>query len=167
MTKPKRKNAQRSATSRSDAGKFVRAFQHLVAEVYMLNGELLAAGERLGRDMGISPARWQALATIRNQPMTVAQIARRLGLTRQSVQRTVGLLIDEGLASNRTNPRHRRSHLVAPTRRGRAVIDRLRERQLPLTDRFTRELGLGVKDLEGLGHQLARLRETAHDVGRE
>ena len=42
---------------------FLEAFQRLVGEVFRLNGELLAAGERLGRDVGISPARWQVIAT--------------------------------------------------------------------------------------------------------
>ncbi|MDJ0928908.1 MAG: MarR family transcriptional regulator [Gammaproteobacteria bacterium] len=146
---------------------FLEAFQRLVGEVFRLNGELLAAGERLGRDVGISPARWQVIATIRNEPMTVAEIGRRLGLTRQSIRRTVKLLAKEGLVRTRQNPNHRRSHLVALTRRGRQVMDKLRRRQVPLTGMFTHELGLDVDDLDRLTGQLEMLRETAQRVARD
>lgn len=146
---------------------FVEAFQRLVGEIFRLNGELLAAGDRLGRGIGISPARWQVIATIRNEPMTVADIGRRLGLTRQSVRRTVNLLTKEGLARTRPNPNHRRSHLVALTRRGREVMDQLRRRQIPLTGLFTHELGLDVDDLDRLASQLEMLRETAQRVARD
>jgi DNA-binding MarR family transcriptional regulator len=144
---------------------FVQAFQALIGEVFRLNGALLSAGDRLARDLGISPARWQTIATIRNQPMTVSDIARRLGLTRQSVQRTVKLLIEEGLARQQPNPEHRRSHLVALTRRGEKVMHELSNRQVPLTGLFTRDQGLSVEDLRQLADQLKTIRETAERVG--
>jgi DNA-binding MarR family transcriptional regulator len=144
---------------------FVDAFQSLVGEVFRLNGALLAAGDRLARDVGVSPARWQTIATIRQQPMTIADIARRLGLTRQSVQRTVKLLIEEGIVEQLPNPGHRRSHLVALTRHGRKVMHQLSERQVPLTGLFTRDQGLSVEDLQQLADQLKTIRETAERVG--
>jgi DNA-binding MarR family transcriptional regulator len=144
---------------------FVEAFQSLVGEVFRLNGALLAAGDRLARDVGVSPARWQTIATIRRQPMTIADIARRLGLTRQSVQRTVKLLIEEGIVEQLPNPGHRRSHLVALTRHGRKVMHQLSDRQVPLTGLFTRDQGLSVEDLQQLAEQLRTIRETAERVG--
>jgi len=144
---------------------FVDAFQALVGEVFRLNGALLAAGDRLARDVGVSPARWQTIATIRKQPMTVADIARRLGLTRQSVQRTVKLLIEEGVVEQLPNPGHRRSHLVALTRRGEKVMQELSVRQVPLTGLFTRDLGFRVEDLQQLADRLRAIRETAERTG--
>ena len=43
------------------------------------------------------------------RPLTASQVARRMGLTRQSVQRVVDLLAAEGLISAlEKNPDHRR-----------------------------------------------------------
>jgi DNA-binding MarR family transcriptional regulator len=168
MTTPKARHARQvllQSGKNQLSPDFVEAFQSLVGEVFRLNGALLSAGDRLARDLGISPARWQTIATIRSEPMTVAEIARRLGLTRQSVQRTVKLLMQEGLAKHRPNPEHRRSHLIALTRRGEQVMEELAARQVPLTARFTLQLGLSVEDLEQLAKQLHTIRETAERVG--
>lgn len=143
----------------------VSAFQRLVGEVFRLNGELLSAGERLGKELGISPARWQTLATIRQEPRTVADIARRLGLTRQSVQRTVNLLRREGLVKTSPNPDHRRSHLIALTRDGERVWAQLQNRQVPLTGMFTDGLSLTEQDLDRLAGQLRTLRKAAEAIG--
>ena len=140
---------------------YVAAFQGLVGEIFRLNGSLLARGDRLARDLGISPARWQVIATIRNEPLTIVEISRRLGLTRQSVQRTVNRLIDDGVARTKANPEHRRSHLISLTRRGRECMTELSNRQVRLTGEFTGDLGLEVGDLNRLARQLRRIREAA------
>ncbi len=168
MTTPEARHARQVLLQSGEtqlSPEFVEAFQSLVGEVFRLNGALLSAGDRLARDLGVSPARWQTIATIRKKPMTVSDIARRLGLARQSVQRTVKLLIGEGLAMHRPNPEHRRSHLVALTRRGEQVMEELAARQVPLTALFTLQLGLSVEDLEELARQLHTIRETAERVG--
>ena len=154
---------QRSRATEQD--QLVQAFQRLVGEVFRLNGELLSVGERLGKDLGMSPARWQTLATIRREQMTVAEIARRLGLTRQSVQRTANLLRREGLVKTAPNPGHRRSHLVGLTRDGERVWAQLRERQVPLTGVFTDGLGITAQDLDRLAGQLRTIRKAAEGVG--
>ena len=168
MTTQRTKHVPDSAPHRGanarDRG-LVEAFQRLVSEVFRLNGELLAAGERLGKDLGVSPARWQALATIRNDPLTVADIARRLGLTRQSVQRTVNKLRRDGLVRTRPNPEHRRSQLIELTQDGARVWSQLRERQIPLTGDFTDGLGLGAQELEQLAAQLRAIRKSAQSIG--
>jgi hypothetical protein len=63
------------------------ALTDLVLEVFRLNGRLLAAGDRMTRPSGQTSARWQVLGAINPEPRTVAQIARVMGLARQSVQR--------------------------------------------------------------------------------
>ncbi len=136
-----------------------------MGEVFRLNGSLLAAGERLGRDLGISPARWQAIAIIRNEPKTVADMARQLGLTRQSVQRTVNGLIRDGLARIKSNPGHKRSHWIELTEQGRQTMAQLRDRQVPLTKLFTQELDISSDELERLAQQLKAMRETADKIG--
>ncbi len=149
----------------AETAALIQAFQRLVGEVFRLNGEMLSAGDRLGKDLGVSPARWQTLATIRDQAMPVTAIARRLGLARQSVQRTVNQLRREGLVQTLPNPEHRRSHLIALTRDGEEIWAQLRNLQLPLTDTFTAGLGLTAEELDRLAGQLRRIRRAAQAVG--
>jgi DNA-binding MarR family transcriptional regulator len=53
---------------------------------------------------------------------TVPAIARRLGVTRQAVQRIADLLVADGLVALDDNPGHRRSPHVRLTAEGRAVL---------------------------------------------
>ncbi len=144
---------------------FVRAFQVLVGEVFRLNGQLLATADRMSRDQEVSTARWMTIATIRNQPMTLAQIARRLGVSRQNVRQTVQRLEEQGLVERQENPEHRRSALVAITTKGGIVMDTLRERQAELTHQLTDGLGLNLRSIEKLTIQLEALRVRAEEIG--
>ena len=61
----------------------------LIVETFRLNGRLLAAGDGLVADLGLTSARWQVLGAIAASPvpLPVASIARNMGLSRQGVQR--------------------------------------------------------------------------------
>jgi len=61
----------------------------------------------------------------------VPQIARRMGLTRQSVHATVKHLIAAGLIERVPNPDHRRSALVRLTRPGQGKYLAMERRQAP------------------------------------
>jgi DNA-binding MarR family transcriptional regulator len=144
---------------------FTRAFQGLVSEVFRLNGQLLATAENLARDLRVSPARWQTIATIRDEPLTVAEISRRLGLRRQSVQHNINQLLGQKLVELVLNPRHRRASLVQLTPSGRALMVALYARQAALAAEFTQGLNLGPEELEALAAGLRALRETAAPPG--
>ena len=101
----------------------VDPFTDLVLEVFRLNGQLLASGDRLSAPVGLTSARWQVLGSLAGDPQTVARIARGMGLTRQSVQRTVDVLVGEGLLDLHPNPDHKRARLVCPTERGRKTLE--------------------------------------------
>ena len=101
----------------------------LILSSFRLHGALLRAGDELGRDLGVSNARWQVLAAIEAEPLPVAQIARDMGLRRQGVQPTVNALETDGLVEFRENPNHQRAKLVALTKRGRSVLGELMARQ--------------------------------------
>jgi DNA-binding MarR family transcriptional regulator len=75
------------------------------------------------------------------RPLTVPQIARHMGLTRQSVHATVKRLIADGLVELEPNADHRRSQLVRMTEQGErryAAIDRL---QIEWVNRLARRIG--------------------------
>jgi DNA-binding MarR family transcriptional regulator len=98
------------------------AVSELAIEVFRANGALLAAGDALARPAGLTSARWQVLGVIDHAPATVAEVARTMGLRRQSVQQTADALTADGLAAFVDNPRHRRAKLLDPTEAGRRAL---------------------------------------------
>ena len=100
-------------------------FAWLVADLYELSGELERCGEILARSVGQTGARWKVLSAGATGNQTVAQLARRLGLARQSVQRVADALEDEGLLRYEANPDHQRSPRVVLTDTGAEVLARL------------------------------------------
>jgi DNA-binding MarR family transcriptional regulator len=109
------------------------AVSDLIVEIFRINGRLLAAGDRLVADLGLTSARWQVIGAIAiaGGPQTVPAIARTMGLTRQAVQRLVNDLMADGLVEAKRNPNHRRARLFALTGAGVAAFERASERQAP------------------------------------
>lgn len=133
----------------------------LVLETFRLNGRLLAAGDRLTAPLGLTSARWQVLGALGAAPLPAAQIARNMGLTRQSVQRTVNLLEAEGLVALAENPNHRRAKLVALTPEGQRRLAAVSRGQVRWAERVSdplrvRELQTAVRVLRALREQLER-----------
>lgn len=136
------------------------AFTELLLEVFRLNGRLLAAGDRLAADFGLSSARWQVLGAIETAPMSVAQIARAMGLTRQSVQRLADVLAEEGIVAFRDNPAHRRAKLVELTREGRRRLAALHRRQVAWANAVATALpAASIRDATGMLAELRRRLE--------
>ena len=98
---------------------------------FRANGLLLAAGDEIAGEEGLTSARWQVLGAVEmaGKPLTVPQIARRMGLARQSVHATVGVLVAAGLVERVRNDDHPRSPLVAVTALGHDTYRALEKRQ--------------------------------------
>lgn len=101
---------------------------HLVADVYELAGVLRRDGEAIAKLAGQTQARWQVMSVAMAGRLSVAMIARRLGLTRQSVQRVADEIVAEELASYEPNPDHQRSPLLILTDDGQKVLDTINDR---------------------------------------
>lgn len=131
----------------------------LVLEIFRLNGELIAMGDDLVSDLGLTSARWQVLGAIAlaETPLPIAQIARNMGLTRQAVQRLANELEKEGFLRFAPNPDHQRAKLVLLTVKGQAAYGAAMKRWNPKA----RALGNGstVKDIETALATLRRLRQ--------
>lgn len=97
----------------------------LALTTFRLNGQVLALAEDLARPVGLTAARWQVLGAVLTEPLSVAAIAREMGMARQSVQRIADILADAGMVEYRDNPSHRRAKLVAPTSEGLAAVHRI------------------------------------------
>ena len=89
---------------------------------FRLNGQFLDLAEQLARPAGITAAWWQVLGAVIGAPLTVSDIGRAMGISRQAVQRTADVLVGKGLAEYHDNPAHRRAKLVARTEAGRAAM---------------------------------------------
>lgn len=122
------------------------AFTQLVLETFRLNGRLLVSGDRLTKPIGLSSALWQVLGAVSAGPATMAQIARRMGLTRQSVRRSVSVLIEKKYAVFRANPDHLRAQLVAMTSQGREALAKTTALQTAWANEVASDLSL--EDLE-------------------
>lgn len=96
-----------------------------VVAIFRLNGLLVETGNKIVADIGLTTAWWQVLGALGYAPtsLSVAQIARNMGLTRQSVHRVIDILTDRGLVEARPNPDHRRARLMVLTAEGRTVLN--------------------------------------------
>jgi len=142
----------------------------VVLATFRANGLLLAAGNRLAALEGLTAARWQVLGALAlaGRPLTVPQIARRMGLTRQTVQASVNRLVSEALTEAGQNLDHRRSPLIRLTELGNQKYAALDQRQA----RWINELAAGLKisDLAAtarLLHEISDRLEMTGPTGRK
>jgi DNA-binding MarR family transcriptional regulator len=151
----------------SPAGERTRlALNGLIIEIFRLNGDLLAVGDTLVADLGLTSARWQVLGAISFSPvpLPVAHIARNMGLTRQAVQRVVDDMREDGLLRLEPNPHHRRASLVAMTPAGETAYRQASERQgIWAADLAS---GLSYEAIEAAGTLLRELQRRLDTASR-
>ena len=82
---------------------------------------------------------------VEHGPSPVANVARIMGLTRQSVQQTADSLAEDGLIEYMENPHHRRAKLMVMTPKGRKALDYVVERHAEWANQIGRK-----HSLEGL-----------------
>lgn len=99
----------------------------VVVETYAASAAFRRHGEALARHVGQTQARWQVMRVASSGLLSVPQIARRLGVTRQNVQSITDALIAEQLAHQVINRDHKTSPHIALTAKGRKVLDALLE----------------------------------------
>lgn len=127
------------------------------AASFRLGGQFLARGDRLAAPAGLTAARWQVLYAVRREPLSVAGVARGLGMARQSVQRIADVLVAGGLAAYEPNPAHRRAKLLRPTPAGRRALARLGPGHAEFAGRLAHRLGGEAR----FGETLAALRRLS------
>ncbi len=115
----------------------------LALAVFAANGRLVSAGNELVEHLGLTSAWWQVLAALRYSPtpLTVASIARAMGLTRQAVQRIVDLLAARRLVGFQPNPQHLRAKLVVLTAAGRSVVADAEDAVAPIDRSIVERIG--------------------------
>lgn len=106
-----------------------------------LHGSFTAAGEALAKPAGQTLARWLVLAQCQEAPATVSDIARRLRLARQSVQRVADLVVADGLCVYQANPHHQRAKLLELTPDGRSALNSIDAAQHAWCDTLGETIG--------------------------
>lgn len=129
----------------------------VVLSTFRANGLLLAAGDLVAGEEGLTSARWQVLGAIAlaKGPLTVPQIARRMGLTRQTVHTTVNRLLAAKLVELSPNADHHRSQLVRLTELGHARYEAIDRKQVVWINQLAR--GLRSSDLDATARTLNEL----------
>ena len=108
--------------------------QLLIARSEWFDREIMK-GVRRSEYADITPAHARLLARMGGKPTSMAELARRLAISRQAVHKSVTELVRRGILAVRDDPQRGNSKLVIYTDRGRQVnragaqiIERLEER---------------------------------------
>ena len=136
----------------------------LVLEIFRLNGELLNAGNRICEPFGLTSARWQVLGAIdeHGQPLTVSQIARRMGLARQGVQRIINDLLKQGFVTSTDNIDHKRAPLFSLSDQGEQVMAKINAAQSEWINAISSDLS--AKEITRSLELLQLVRERTEDT---
>jgi DNA-binding MarR family transcriptional regulator len=148
---------------RKTANTAADAMVELIGQSFRLNSRLQITADRMSRDVGLSAARWQVLNAIAQatRPATISDIARWMGLARQSVQQVGDALAKDGLITYQPNPKHQRASLVVVTKKAAKLLKQLDERRYA----WAREVAtmLPVADIKVASEVLDAVREKLCD----
>ncbi len=112
------------------------ALTDLIRAVLRMNATVQKSGTRLMLGTGITNARWQTLSELfaLEQRVTVSELARHMGLTRQAVQRLADDMAGDGLVEFVENPGDGRAMHLLLTEAGRAKYHEALEREWQSTN---------------------------------
>jgi DNA-binding MarR family transcriptional regulator len=107
------------------------ALTDLIRAVLRLNATAQKSGTRLMRGTGITNARWQTLSELFafEKRVTVSELSRHMGSTRQAVQRLADGMASDGLVEFAENPGNARSMHLLLTTAGKAMYHDALERE--------------------------------------
>ncbi|HUK59277.1 MAG TPA: MarR family transcriptional regulator [Stellaceae bacterium] len=137
----------------------------VIADLYELAGAFRRNGERIARGLGQTQTRWQVLSAASAEPKSVPQLARRLGVTRQNVQRIADLLVADELARFAGNPDHRTSPHLVLTEAGRKALDELTRAAQSFHESLAARLG--AVPLASVRRELSRIRSALATISAE
>ena len=125
----------------SDEG---HAFTEIVLETFKLSGLLVVEGDKISAPLGLSSARWKVLGALERaeSPLTVSQIARNMGQSRQAVQSLVNSMNESGFIEFKDNPNHKRAKLVVTTSKGKNLYKRMEAIQIPWANRSANQISI-------------------------
>jgi DNA-binding MarR family transcriptional regulator len=131
--------------------------------IFEVNRLLRDAGERVSAAASQTHSRRMVLQA--GDRATVPDIARRLGLQRQSVQRVADELVADGLARYEDNPRHQRSRLLVTTAAGKSALAAIQSAHRAWVAEVVATVG--ELDWERLNGDLGRIAQSVGHHARQ
>ncbi|HEX9163321.1 MAG TPA: MarR family transcriptional regulator [Thermoanaerobaculia bacterium] len=127
----------------------------VVAGVIQLGNLLVRRLAPLFEHANVTPQQWAVLSAIGDQPTNLAALARKLAVSKQNMTGMMARLEQLGFIERSENPQDLRASRVQLTRRGRALIEKLR----PAYEEWRKTLGraLPERDLQTLTRAVNRL----------
>lgn len=131
----------------------------IILETFKLNGLLISAGDQLTKEFGLTSARWKILGALSNEAkaLTVPDIARKMGQSRQAVQRLANEMIKDGLLETQSNPHHERAKLLLLTDNGEDIFRQIMKKQKVWVNSIAKEIN--ETDLESVASTLKELND--------
>jgi DNA-binding MarR family transcriptional regulator len=129
--------------------------RELIAGVIQLGNLLMRNLAPLFEKANITPQQWAVLATIGDEPVNLAGVARKLAVSKQNMTGMMSRLEQLGLVERSENPEDLRASRVQLTRRGRGIIEKL----TPVYAEWQKNLGreIGERELQNLTRAINRL----------
>ncbi|MCW8917193.1 MAG: MarR family transcriptional regulator [Gammaproteobacteria bacterium] len=139
-------------------------FTQLTLGAFKLSGMLSNEGDQMTKEFGITSSRWKILgAIIMSQTLlTVPQIGREMGQSRQAVQRLVDVMIKDGLLTLVDNPNHKRARYIEVTPKAEEIYQKLYQKQIPWADHCAAEFSI-----EELEIALAVIQRISQSLGEK
>lgn len=133
-------------------------FKALTQAAFRLNNLLTAERDRLVADLGLTSARWQVLETIGLQsgPVSAADVARQLQISRQAVQRVLNDLSKLGLVVLAVDHADKRAQRVSVTDLGSTILLELDARSEALRRKISADHNTELADFIALTTVAAR-----------
>ncbi|EAR61315.1 MarR family winged helix-turn-helix transcriptional regulator [Neptuniibacter caesariensis] len=137
-------------------------FTQVVLEVFKVGGLLNIDGDKLTKEFGLTASRWKILGAIMlsDNPVTVPEIGRYMGQSRQAVQRLVDVMAKDGLLTMTENPNHKRAKYIQMTTKAVDIYKQLDMKQVKWaeglsSDLSTSEMESALKVLKHIAKQIS------------
>jgi len=131
----------------------------VVRQIRSCFNQLRALGDELHQDLGITASMRAVMESLAEDgEQTVPQIARVKGVSRQHIQVNVDELASAALVVLRDNPGHRRSPIVAMTKKGHTAFKEMRRRETKILELLAHDHH--VDQLEGTAKTLMKLKDS-------
>lgn len=138
----------------------VERYRLLIADVYELAGLSRRMSGREASEHGATAVQWQVLSVLAEEAVTVPRIARRLGLTRQAVQRVVNDLRASGQVRGHPADGSAHSPRIESTVAGRKLLSELWRANKGPREQMLAAAAIGGEDLDAARATLRRLIES-------
>lgn len=125
--------------------------------IFTVNGLLLDAGNSVAKPLNLSVAKWHVLGRANYKSRTVADIARYIGVSRQSVQRIANELKKDNLIKFSPHEIDGRTQIVVLTDKGRTALKQLYENDKQWSEGFMSNINRA--ELEQITNQLSKISE--------